>query len=104
MRRHYQEDKWLGQPFYPILIVEKGTMEPVCKPMARRWQMPFASLRGYGSLTLQHDVAKMLHRRYAKTGQAAVVYFVPSGLDHSGRGRRRWRISVWSSWILSASG
>ena len=59
--------------------------------MARRWQMPFASSRGYGSLTLQHDVADMLNRRYAKTGQAAVILFVsdldPSGLDLE----RAWR-------------
>jgi hypothetical protein len=54
-------------------------MEPVCKPMARRWQMPFASSRGYGSLILQHDedVASPLRQNW----QAAVVYFVPSGLD-----------------------
>ena len=61
MRRHYDEDRWLGQPYYPVLIVEKDTMEPVCKPMARRWQMPFASSRGYSSLKLQHDVAEMLN-------------------------------------------
>jgi hypothetical protein len=58
MRRSYDEDRWLGQRYYPILIVEKDTMEPVCQPMARGWQMPFASSRGYGSLTLQHDVAR----------------------------------------------
>jgi hypothetical protein len=60
-------------------------MEPVCKPMASRWQMPFASSRGYSSLKLQHDVAEMLKHRYAQTGQEAVIYFVsdldPSGLD-----------------------
>jgi hypothetical protein len=85
MRRRYDEDRWLGQKYYPIFIVEKDTMEPVCKPMASQWQMPFASSRGYGSLTLQHDVAMMLNDRYARTGQWAVVYFVsdldPSGLD-----------------------
>jgi hypothetical protein len=83
MRRHYQEDRWLGQKFYPILIVEKDTMEPVCQAMARRWQMPFASSRGYSSLKLQHDVAEMLKRRRARTGQAAVILFV-SDLDPSG--------------------
>lgn len=85
MRRNYDEDRWLGQPFYPVFIVEKDTLEPVCQPMAYRWQMPFASSRGYGSLTLQHDVAEMLNDRYARTGQWAIVYFVsdldPSGLD-----------------------
>jgi hypothetical protein len=85
LRQSYDEDRWQGQSFYPILIVEKDTLEPVCKPMAMKWQMPFASSRGYGSLTLQHDVAKVLKRRYAKTGQHAIVYFVsdldPSGLD-----------------------
>ena len=65
MRRRYDEDRWLGQPHFPILIVEKDTLEPVCRPMASRWQMPFASSRGYGSLTLQHDVAEMLRDRHA---------------------------------------
>jgi hypothetical protein len=85
MRRIYDEDRWLGQPSYAILIVEKDTMEPVCKPIAGRWRMPFASSRGYSSLKLQHDVADMLRHRHAKTGQMAVVLFIsdldPSGLD-----------------------
>jgi hypothetical protein len=85
MRSHYDEDRWIGQPYYPLHVVEKDTMEPVCKPMARRWQMPFASSRGYGSLTLQHDVAEHILQRYAKTGQIAIIYFAsdhdPSGLD-----------------------
>ena len=85
MRRRYEEDRWLGQKLYPVLIVEKDTLEPVCKPIASRWQMPFASSRGYSSLKLQHDVAEMLLARYAKTRQVPVIYFVsdldPSGLD-----------------------
>jgi hypothetical protein len=85
LRRNYDEDRWLGQPYYPILIVEKDTMEPVCQPMAQHWQMPFASSRGYSSLRLQYDVARMLRRRHAKTGQRAIIFFVsdldPSGLD-----------------------
>jgi hypothetical protein len=70
---------------FPLLIVEKDTLEPVCKPIASRWQMPFASSRGYSSLKLQHDVASMLNRRRARTSQTALVYFIsdldPSGLD-----------------------
>jgi hypothetical protein len=85
LRDRYDEDRWVGQPYYPILIVEKDTLEPVCKPMAQGWQMPFASSRGYGSLTLQHDVAQMLRERHAKTGQRAKIFFIsdldPSGLD-----------------------
>jgi hypothetical protein len=60
-------------------------MEPVVKPMAMRWQMPFASSRGYGSLKLQHDVAELILQRHAQTEQHAVIYFAsdhdPSGLD-----------------------
>jgi hypothetical protein len=85
LRRQYDEDRWLGQPFYPFNVVEKDTMEPVCKPMAKDWQMPFASSRGYASLTLQHDVAERIVQRYAQTGQTAIIYFAsdhdPSGLD-----------------------
>jgi hypothetical protein len=51
--------------------------------MAMRWQMPFVSSRGYSSLTLQHDVADMLIRRFAQTGQMAKPLFV-SDLDASG--------------------
>ncbi len=101
LRLYYEEDRWLGQPFYPIQLVEKDTMEPVCKPMARRWQMPFASSRGYSSLTLQHDVAEMLERRYAKTGQTALVHFVsdfdPSGLDL----QRAWEEALSNFGILA---
>jgi hypothetical protein len=85
LRDSYDEDRWAGQPYYPIFLVEKDTMEPVCRPMAMRWQMPFASSRGYSSLRLQYDVAKMLRERHARTGQQAIVYFIsdldPSGLD-----------------------
>ena len=85
MRNIYDEDRWIGQPAFPILIVEKDTLEPICQPMARSWQMPFASSRGYSSLTLQHDVAEMLRNRHGRTGQRAIVYFIsdldPSGLD-----------------------
>ena len=90
LRRRYDEDRWPGQTYYPILIVEKDTLEPVCLPFAERWQMPFASSRGYSSLKLQHDVAKLLIRppRWppaTRTPAERIVYFVsdldPSGLD-----------------------
>jgi hypothetical protein len=99
LRQIYDEDRWLGQPCFPVLVVEKDTMVPVCEPMARNWQMPFASSRGYGSLKLQHDTASLIRRRYAmihrhamrlrrqqeETGLFIVVYFIsdhdPSGLD-----------------------
>jgi hypothetical protein len=60
-------------------------MEPVCRPMAMKWQMPFASSPGYGSLKLQHDIAQLVKRRFAKTGQRTIIYFIsdhdPSGFD-----------------------
>ena len=93
MRSIYTEDKWIGQPYYPILIVEKDTMVPVSEPMAEKWQMPFASSRGYSSLTLQHDVAKALLRRLHQhpKEQKIIVYFIsdldPSGLDLE----RKWK-------------
>jgi hypothetical protein len=51
--------------------------------MAHQWQMPFASSRGYASLTLQHDVAELLIRRHAQSGQLTIVYFL-SDHDRSG--------------------
>jgi hypothetical protein len=34
MRRNYEEDRWLGQKYFPVLIVEKDTLEPICQPIA----------------------------------------------------------------------
>jgi hypothetical protein len=85
MRQQYDEDRWDGQPFFPVLVVEKDTMEPVLRPVAMRWQIPFASSCGYGSLKLQHDLAAAIRERYARTKQGIIVFFVsdldPSGLD-----------------------
>jgi hypothetical protein len=83
--------------------------------MAERWQMPFASSRGYGSLHPQYDVARMLKDRHAGTGNrasstssaiswvealsAAPVDFIRLVLIHEqvnriGNGRLRQRIEV----------
>jgi hypothetical protein len=107
MRRRYTEDRWLGQPAYPVLIVEKDTLEPVCKPMAYAWQMPFASSRGYSSLTLQHDVAEMLRDRHARTGQepsfiSSATSTLP-GSTCNGHGRTRYSTSARRLCALSAS-
>jgi len=97
-RANYDEDRWLEQPAFPILIVEKDTLQPVCRPFASRWRMPFASSRGYSSLTLQHDVAKLLLRRRARTGQRTSSTSFPITIHRAsicnGRGRRRWTISA----------
>jgi hypothetical protein len=97
-RRLYDEDRWLGQKYFPLLVVEKDTMEPVCKPMAERSQMPFASSRGYGSLKLQYDVAEMIGQRRAQTGQLAVWSIshpitTRAGWTYKCHGRRHWRVS-----------
>lgn len=93
MRRNYDEDRWLSQRWFPVLIVEKDTMEPVCRPMAAAWQMRFASSRGYGSLTLQHDVAAMLNRRWARYQQPALstssLISIRAASTCSGPGKRR---------------
>src|SRR5262249_58820926 len=49
LRERYDEDRWLGQPYFPIFIVEKDTMEPLRQPMAGRRQKPVASPPRYSS-------------------------------------------------------
>jgi hypothetical protein len=94
LRRIYDEDRWQRQKYFPVLVVEKDTMEPICQPIADHWQMLFASSRGYGSLKLQHDLAKRLNDRYAHTKQPAIIYFIsdldPSGLDL----QRAWQATM----------
>jgi hypothetical protein len=95
LRQTYSEDRWIGQPYYPIFVVEKDTMEPIAEPMARRWQMPFASSRGYSSLRLQYDMAELIRKRqHEHPGQNIIIYFVsdldPSGLDL----QRAWQEAI----------
>jgi hypothetical protein len=35
LRRIYDEDRWIGQRYYPVVLVEKDTIEPVLRPFAR---------------------------------------------------------------------
>jgi hypothetical protein len=74
-----------GSPTSRFWWSEKDTLEPVAKPIAQQWQMRFASSRGYGSLSVQHDAALALNKRFARTKQLSRIYFVsdldPSGLD-----------------------
>ena len=106
MRRRYTEDRWLGQAFYPVLIAEKDTLEPVLEPVARRWQMPFVSSRGYGSLKLQHDVAEMLrHRPPPPVNEpwcSSSAISTHPGSICNGRGKQRLRASVSTArWFAS---
>ena len=107
LRRRYQEDRWLGQPYSDFNCREGHAGASLPADGAAVTDAVRLS-RGYGSLKLQHDVAEMLRHRFAKTKQLAVIYLSPistqAGLICSAPGRRRWVTSACVSPTSSASG
>lgn len=104
--RRYSEDRWLGQPGYPILIVEKDTLEPVCKPMASIWQMPSphraATARSHCSMMLPRCSIGAMPKRDNSSPSFSSATTTPAA-STNGRGRKRWTISAWCIPGLCAS-
>src|SRR5262249_61389568 len=55
LRERYDEGRWLGEPYFPIFIVEKDTVGPVGQPVAGGRQMPVRPPPGLSSLQPRPD-------------------------------------------------
>lgn len=81
----FKIDKWARQPCYIEVLVEKAALEGVIEPVCSRYDVPFTSLRGYGSATLMYDVGKRLHERFVVGGKQLHIFALadhdPSGQD-----------------------
>lgn len=56
----YRLDKWLDQPSYCEVMVEKQALEGVLEPVCRELDIPFTSNKGYSSVTMMHHTGQKL--------------------------------------------
>lgn len=55
----YSRDRWVDQPERVIVISEKGTVGGVIRSVTKRYNVPFAVYKGFGSATALHDLAEL---------------------------------------------
>lgn len=83
----YVLNKWLDQPNYIELMVEKQALEGVLAPVCDDWQVAFTSNKGYGSSSMLYERGKYLQSMRDVEGKEVHVIYLgdhdPSGLDMS---------------------
>lgn len=75
----YTRDRWQDQPERVIVVSEKGTVGGVIRPVTKKYGVPFAVYKGFGSATALHDLAE---RSVSDHRPLTIVYvgdFDPSG-------------------------
>ena len=65
----YRIDKWLNQPAYCEVMVEKQALEGVLEPVCRELDIPFTSNKGYSSVTMMHAAGQKLKMEFRRRCQ-----------------------------------
>lgn len=79
-------DKWLAQPSYVRVMVEKQALEGVLIPVCEEMDVPFLANKGYCSDSTMYRVAKQLAAANRRGKNPVVIYLGdhdPSGIDMS---------------------
>lgn len=81
----FQLDKWVDQPFYVEIWVEKEALAGVVERAARNMDVPFFSCRGYVSQSEMHSAAVERFKTKAERGRKGIIVHLgdhdPSGID-----------------------
>ncbi len=81
----FQLDKWVDQPKWVIVLVEKQALEGVLIPVCRELDVPFLANRGYASASAFYELGERIARCRRSRNQACHVLYLgdhdPSGLD-----------------------
>jgi hypothetical protein len=91
-RAGYKVDLWRGQPFRPVVGVEKDAMIGVIGNVCHDLRVPFCSFRGYSSQSQQWRLGQQLAGS-VRDGQRPILFHLgdhdPSGLDMTRDNRER---------------
>lgn len=81
----YRRSKWVNQPRYVEVMVEKQALEGVLLPVCQRWEVPFTANKGYSSSSSLYERGKYLQSmRDLEHHEVHVLYagdHDPSGID-----------------------
>lgn len=76
----YCRDLLQSQPNFVMMIGEKNTIQPIIRPVAAEYTVPFMIGRGYSSLPPRHEIAT----RFKKSGKTKLVLLILSDYDPEG--------------------
>jgi hypothetical protein len=79
-------DKWLTQPKFIYVLVEKQALEGVLQPVCAQLDVPFLANKGYCSDSTMYRVAKRIETARRRGKEPVVIYLGdhdPSGIDMS---------------------
>jgi hypothetical protein len=80
-------DKWVDQPNYVWVMIEKQALEGVMIPVCRSLEIPFIANKGYSSASAMYEIGREFYR-HRRHGQEIHVLYLgdhdPSGLDMTG--------------------
>jgi hypothetical protein len=83
--RWYRRDLWENQPNHVEIMCEKQALENILEPVARRYDIPFTSNKGYSSSSTMYEVGSRLAQIRDNYGKEIFVIYYgdhdPSGLD-----------------------
>lgn len=83
--RDFRIDKWLDQPNYIEVVIEKAALEGVIQSPCLELEVPFTSSRGYSSSTLLYDMAHRIRERSLRGNKSCHIINLgdldPSGVD-----------------------
>jgi hypothetical protein len=95
--QQYRIDKWEGQPYRPVVLIEKDALAGVIEPTCRTLDVAYLACRGYTSLSAMKDVGDRL-LRFVRAGQTPIVLHLgdhdPSGIDMTRDIRDRLQVFV----------
>jgi hypothetical protein len=84
LAKGFKFNRWIRQPFYIEVMVEKQALEGVLVPACGHWGINFTANKGYSSASSLYAAAKRLARKAANGKQVVVLYLGdhdPSGVD-----------------------
>lgn len=77
-------DKWLDQPSYVEVMVEKQALEGVLHPVCANLDVPFTSNKGYSSSSALYEAGRRIYKRLCDEKRVHIIYLGdhdPSGID-----------------------
>lgn len=70
----FKMDRWLGQPSYVEVFVEKDALSGILLPVCSELDVRFTANKGYSSSSAMYEASKRLIRAYKKGLDIHVIY------------------------------
>ena len=80
----FRMDRWVGQPCYVEVFVEKDALSGILVPVCREMDVKFTANKGYSSSSAMYEASKRIIEAHNSEKEVHVIYLGdhdPSGID-----------------------